>query len=132
MSGQELHLEIIGLAEPNEAGILHFSEDNARRLLARFCEALEQPGFQVAVEGFVRAVAAFRAAGHPEIATQLMNLGTEAAEEVAAKNAVPAEKLKGAVTGADNLARMRPVGSGPAPKGALKATAFIRPLPKQR
>ncbi len=36
------------------------------------------------------------------------------------------------MTGATDLSTLRPVGAEPAPKGAFKATAFIRPLPKQR
>ena len=41
MSGGEFHLEIIGMAEPDEAGALHFSKEVSRQLLERFCQILE-------------------------------------------------------------------------------------------
>ena len=65
-------------------------------------------------------------------ATQLMDIGADAALRMKAKNTPASEKLQASLTGAENLSTMKPVGSGEVPKGAVKATAFIRPPPKQR
>ncbi len=132
MSFAEFHLEIIGQAEPNKVGVLFYSPESHQRLRLRFSEALRSPDFGNAVNAFVRSVAAFQAAEQPRAAKELLALGAEVALEMKEENAAPAEKLKTAVTGAANLSKMRPVGAEPAPEGALKATAFIRPLPKRR
>ena len=132
MSNGEFHLEIITMAEADEAGVLHFTEGSARQLVDRFCEILETPDFPAAVDGYVRAVAAFQAGGQTEAAAELMELGTQAVEIMRAKNAPAADKLQASVTGADNLSTMKPVGSDAPPPGAVKATAFIRPPPKNR
>lgn len=132
MRGEELHLEIIGLAEPTESGTLHFPDEAAQRLRRRFQEALERPSFPAAVDGFVRAVAALQSAGYEAAAAQLIDLGAFALEAVQQKSASPTERLRSSVTGAESLHRMAPVGSLPAPSGVLKASAFARLLPKQR
>lgn len=129
---EPLHLQIIALAEGEAGGKLAFSPAALGRLERQFVSLLESEGFAAHVAEFVRAVAAFQAGGQARAAKQLMDLGTQVVEKLSAEHATPAEKLKSAVTGAENLARMRPVGAGPAPLGSVKATAFIRPPPKQR
>lgn len=132
MSSGEFHYEIISRAEADDEGTLRFSDEGARKLLDRFVEVLETPDFPAAVDGFVRAVAAFQEGKQEGAAAQLMDLGMQAVETIGAKNAPAAEKLKASVTGAENLSRMKPVGADKPPPGAVKATAFIRPPPKQR
>ena len=132
MSTGEFHYEIISIAEADDDGVLRFTDDGTRKLLDRFVEVLETPDFPVAVDGFVRAVAAFQEGQQEGAAAQLMDIGMQAIETLRAKNAPAAEKLKASVTGAENLSKMKPVGAEKPPPGAVKATAFIRPPPKQR
>ena len=132
MSDGEFHLEIISLAEENDEGRLHFTPEAGRHLVDRFCEVLDTPDFPAAVEGYVRAVAAFQHGSQSQAADQLMELGTQAVERMRAQNATAADKLQASVTGAADLSAMKPVGADKPPPGALKATAFIRPPPKQR
>ncbi|MCA9550417.1 MAG: hypothetical protein KC933_10305 [Myxococcales bacterium] len=129
---EPLHLEIIGLAESDDHNVLTFPASSLRRLEQRCVDLLKSKRYPEYVAEFIRAVAAFRAGGQPKAATQLMELGNRVVERLVGEHAAPAEKLKSAVTGAENLASMRPVGSGPVPEGAVKATAFIRPPPKLR
>ncbi|MEL7367486.1 MAG: hypothetical protein AAFN74_01145 [Myxococcota bacterium] len=128
----EFHIEIIGAAEAKEDGNLHFTAEGSRRLLTRFCEVLETPDFPRAVDGFVRAVAAFQAGEQADAAAQLMDIGTQAVETLRSKNAPAADKLRSSITGAADPSKMRPSKPGEVPEGAVKATAFIRPPPKQR
>lgn len=136
MGEEEVHGKIvetiIGLAEPAEGGQLGFSEENQRQLAAVFREALAQPTFAAAVAGFVRAVGAFQQGEQPLAVEQLLEIGTNVLAQIEQEGGAPGERLKSALTGAENLASMRPVGAGPAPEGAQKATAFIRPLPRIR
>lgn len=142
----ELHVEIIGLAEQDEDGALFFSKEGVDRLRKRFREILLSPellppaeeggepipAFAKGVDGFVRAVAALQGGGQTKAASQLMNLGAEVVEALKQENGAVGDRVAAAVTGATNLSRMKPVGAEPPPEGALKATAFIRPPPKQR
>ena len=129
----EFHLQIIGLAEPDENGALHFSEDTAHQLHTFFREELEKESFPVAVDGFVRAVAAFHAGKQEKAVTQLMDIGLNAALELKDLNSDASEKLKASLTGADDLQKMKPKAfSEPPPEGAVKASSLIPPPAKRR
>lgn len=128
----KFHEEIIALTELDEHGVLSFSKERAGILQARFQELLEGPCFAATVDAYVRAVAALHTGRQDLAAEQLMEIASIAVAQLRAKNGPAAEKLKEGVTGAQNLARMKPIGIGGPPDGSVKGHTLIRPMPKPR
>ena len=132
MLGEDLLLEIISRAKPvDDDGTLQFSAEDARALEIRLIDILEGPAQPEAVEAYIRAVAAFQIGEQPLAARQLLEIGATVVEVMQAKNRPTTDKVRSSVTGAEDLTRVRPISSQPAPKGAIKASTLIQALQKQ-
>lgn len=125
-------LDIIAALELGDDGEAQFSQEILRDMKPWLFELVNSEALDLAMQGFGQAVGVLVDGEHTRASNQLVSMWLEMCEEVKGMEATAEEKLKAALTGAEDVTKMKPVGAEPPAEGALKATAFMRPLPKRR
>lgn len=126
-------LGILEALEPDESSDqFRINPELMAPLKSELRELAAGPEVEFVAEGVCKALAALEANGHPTCAESLYKMWLELVQELTEQSISMSDKLQENLTGATDMSKIKPIENTAPPKGAFKATEFIRPLPKSR